>query len=108
MRHYLRIVAVLLLTLISSACVSTGDPEHPVRLWTAHEWLYGHEKYTPEEKVFARCRFRNRLPDGTRSGFQRACRLRAAELFPMGGINQAMYATACQIESCAAVAFGTK
>lgn len=81
-----------------SGCSSTGNPDHPIRLHSWHEIVFGHTKYTPEEKVFARCRYWNKNPDGSHTGFQRECRLEAAQ-YPMG-VNAAMFAAMCVIDKC--------
>lgn len=89
----------LSLSILMSGCISTGDPNHPVRAWTPHEWVFGHQRYTPDERAYARCVYRNRKPDGSRTGFSRMCRLKAAEQFPMG-VNAAAYASLCVREEC--------
>lgn len=97
-------LAATILVASLAGCVSTGNAKHPYRTWTLHEWAFGHQRYTPEERVEARCRYRNRLPGGARTGFSRQCRLEAAEKFGMG-INAAMYGTLCVIEKCREVAY---
>ena len=83
---------------IAGCCISTGNPSHPVDFYGWRYYLYGHEKYTPEERAMSRCQYLNRLPDGSRSGFSHLCRVKATR-FPMG-INAAMYGELCVIEEC--------
>ena len=93
----------VVIVLFSNGCISTSSPDpadSPIRLLGWRELVLGHPKYTPEEKANERCRYRNRLPDGTRSGFQNYCRREAAK-YPMG-INAAMYSTSCVIDMCRA------
>jgi hypothetical protein len=89
--------------LLFTSCTSTGNPSHPVKFIGWHQLAFGHDKYTSIEAIEARCRYRNRRPDGRLTGFSRQCRIEAAKHFPMG-INCAMYATGCVIERCGALA----
>jgi hypothetical protein len=94
---------LLLLSLIAAAlftaCTSTGDPSHPIQFYSWRWYAFGHEKYTPVEAAYARCVYRHRLPDGSRSGFSRRCRREATGRFPMG-INAATYGTLCEMRLC--------
>jgi hypothetical protein len=85
-------------SLAAIGCASTGDRDHPVHFYGWRYYILGHEKYSPREAAYARCVYRNRLPDGERSGFSRQCRLLATR-FPQG-INSAMYASSCIMERC--------
>jgi hypothetical protein len=99
-RH--RAALLLTLLLLLAACASTGDPAHPVKFYGWRYYAFGHERYTPDEAAYARCVYRHRLPDGSRTGFSRRCR-REAVRFPVG-VNQAMFASLCEMRLCHAVA----
>lgn len=94
----MRKLLLLSVLLVTFACTSTGTPNHPIKFYGWRMYLYGHEKYTPEEKIYARCLYRNRLPDGSKTGFHKSCSIESTQ-FPMG-INRAMYVTGCVMEKC--------
>jgi hypothetical protein len=96
----LRLTTALLALLLFWSCTSTGNPDHPIKFYGWRFYLYGHEKFTPAERAFSRCYYRNRLPDGSRSGFSRLCRVKAAEQGVPMGINAAMFASACKMNLC--------
>lgn len=104
MTHKIIIAALLF---VFSGCTSTGDANGPIRFHSWQEIVFGHSKYTPEEKVYARCRYRNRMPDGSRTGFLRACRVKAAEQFA-NGIDSAMWTTMCVMDECQKLAGPSK
>lgn len=91
--------ALFLILAFLCGCSSTGNPSHPISFIGWHQLAFGHDKYTPVQKIEARCRYFNQFPNGEHTGFSRACRLKAASEFGMG-INSAMYATMCVIDKC--------
>lgn len=91
---------LLLVIFLMIGCTSTGNDSHPVKFIGWHQLALGHDKYTPQERDESRCRFRNRLPDGSKSGFIKICRNQSADIGIQLGINSAMYETTCVINMC--------
>lgn len=94
-RHVLALLLIVV-SVVCLSCTSTGNDEHPVKFIGWHQLAYGHDKFTPQEKDENICRFRNRLPDGRKSGFSKICRRSSVGT----GINLAMAETGCVISMC--------